>query len=111
MIQLNRLNWRDYVRHANPLATALMARMHVVPRDRRQVKLESLSHLAGLPITNRRKRMLGAFTSIYLPLKPHEETLLREDLERLSPAAREDVMELISEWELRGIEKGHREGA
>lgn len=37
--------------------------MHVAAQDRRQVELASLSHLAGLPITNRRRQMLEAVTS------------------------------------------------
>lgn len=46
VIQLNKLNWRDFLRYDNPLACALMAKMQVAPKDRVQVKLECLRLLA-----------------------------------------------------------------
>jgi hypothetical protein len=107
---LNRLSWRDYVRHANPLAAALMARMQIAPRDRRRVKLESLSYLAGLSLDARRKRMIGAFISTYLRLTPIEEQQLRRDLDTLYPNQREAFMELVSEWEVKGRMEGRTEG-
>jgi len=39
-IQLNRLNWRDYLRQANPVASALMAKMNIASADRPRVMLE-----------------------------------------------------------------------
>lgn len=32
-IQLNRLNWRDFLRQQNPVATALMAKMNIAPTE------------------------------------------------------------------------------
>ncbi len=34
VIQLNRLNWRDYLNNPNPVACALMAKMRIAPEDR-----------------------------------------------------------------------------
>ena len=42
VIQLNRLNWRDFLRHQNPVASALMAKMNIAPEDRPRVKVECL---------------------------------------------------------------------
>jgi hypothetical protein len=42
VIQLNRLNWRDFLRQPNPVASALMAKMGIAAEDRPQVKLECL---------------------------------------------------------------------
>src|SRR5207247_1055203 len=42
VIQLNRLNWRDFARKPNPVAAALMAKMKIAPEDRVKVKLECL---------------------------------------------------------------------
>jgi hypothetical protein len=105
VVQLNRLDWRAYLRHPNPLAAALMARMHIAPRDRRRVKLECLTELAGLPLEPRRKRMIGAFISTYLKLTPTEEQQLQRDLAVLHPNQQEAVMELVSEWEVKGQQK------
>ncbi|HKV39609.1 MAG TPA: flagellar assembly protein H, partial [Blastocatellia bacterium] len=41
-IQLNRLDWRDFVRRENPVASALMAKMDIAPEDRSRVKFECL---------------------------------------------------------------------
>ena len=38
VIQLNRLNWRDFIRQENPVAAALMAKMQIQPEERAQVK-------------------------------------------------------------------------
>lgn len=39
-IQLNRLNWREFLRHPNPVAVALMAKMKFKTSERPRVKLE-----------------------------------------------------------------------
>ena len=38
VIQLNRLNWRDFLDKPNPVASALMAKMDIAPKDRPKVK-------------------------------------------------------------------------
>lgn len=47
-IQLNRLNWRDYLDQANPVAAALMAKMRIAVGDRPKVKAECLRLLITL---------------------------------------------------------------
>lgn len=42
VIQLNRLNWREFVRQPNPIASALMAKMNMAVEERPRVKLECL---------------------------------------------------------------------
>jgi hypothetical protein len=48
VIQLNQLNWRDFVQQANPVASALMAKMNIADSERPKVKLECLRLLATL---------------------------------------------------------------
>jgi len=79
VIQLNQLRWRDYLRHLNPLATALLTRMQVAPRERRAVKAACMVYLMGLPISTKRRRILRQFLEVYLPLQPAEESLLRKN--------------------------------
>jgi hypothetical protein len=45
VIQLNRLNWRDFLRHRNPVAVALMTKMRIEKRDRPRVKLDAHSRV------------------------------------------------------------------
>lgn len=39
VIQLNRLNWREYLQQQNPVASALMAKMNIAPKDRPRVNI------------------------------------------------------------------------
>jgi hypothetical protein len=49
-IQLNRLNWRDYINQQNPVAAALMAKMKIAKKDRPKVKAECLRLLVTLQL-------------------------------------------------------------
>jgi predicted glycosyltransferase len=48
VVQLNRLDWRDFLRQENPVAAALMSKMQIQPQERPQVKAECLRLLATL---------------------------------------------------------------
>lgn len=84
VVQLNQLRWRDYLQHPNPLATALLTRMQVAPHERLAVKAACLAHLIGLPISAKRRRIIGQFLEVYLPLEPRDERLLLEELPDLA---------------------------
>ncbi|NJM07187.1 DUF4351 domain-containing protein [Candidatus Gracilibacteria bacterium] len=100
VVQLNQLRWRDYLDHPNPLATALLARMQVGPRERRAVKAACLAHLVGLPISAKRRRIISQFLEVYLPLDPQEERLLHEQLPELAPYQQEEPMiAIVTSWE------------
>jgi hypothetical protein len=49
-IQLNRLNWRDYLHQKNPVSAALMAKMKIAPADRPKVKAECLRMITTLTL-------------------------------------------------------------
>ncbi|RRR71571.1 MAG: DUF4351 domain-containing protein [Candidatus Viridilinea halotolerans] len=106
----HRLHWRDYLGHTNPLAAALMARMRIARRERWQVKAAALKQMVGLTLNAEQRRMLAAFISIYLPLKPHESAQFDADVATWQPQVKEPVVEFISEWEQKGIEKGIEKG-
>jgi hypothetical protein len=71
-IQLNRLDWRDFVRTPNPVASALMTKMRIAPEDRPRVKLECLRMLATLKLDKARSTLIGAFMTNYLNLTARE---------------------------------------
>ena len=50
VVQLNRLNWRDFLKQKNPVAAALMSKMRIEPQDRPKVKAECLRLLVSLKI-------------------------------------------------------------
>lgn len=51
VLQLNQLEWRDFLQTTNPVAIALMARMHLAATERWRVKAASLRLLAGARLT------------------------------------------------------------
>lgn len=109
VVQLNRLNWRDFMRQPNPVASALMARMRVAPEDRPRVKLECLRLLTTLTLTPAKMKLIGGFVERYLELGRVGERRFRRSLEKVVPAEKEQVMEVLAVWESQGIVKGKQE--
>jgi predicted transposase YdaD len=106
VIQLNRLNWRDYLRNPNPVAAALMTKMRIAPEDRPRVKLECLRMLATLKLDRARATLITTFMDSYLKLTTAEAIAYNRQLETIEPKEREEVMQLTNEW----IEQGKIEG-
>ena len=110
VIQLNRLNWRDYVRHPNPVASALMAKMRIAPEERPFVKVECLRLLATLGLDRARMQLIAGFVDTYLRLSAEEEQIVLRETQRYGLTEQEDVMEIVTSWEERGIQKGLEQG-
>jgi hypothetical protein len=66
VIQLNRLNWRDFLNHPNPVASALMAKMRMKWEERRQVKRECLRLMLTLKLNPAKMQMTAGFVSTQL---------------------------------------------
>ena len=66
VVQLNRLNWRDYMRHKNPAAAALMAKMSIQPDERARVKLQILRLLATMRLDRQKMDLIAGFMETYL---------------------------------------------
>jgi len=109
-IQLNRLNWRDYVNQPNPIASALMAKMKMLPKERPLVKLECLRLLASLKLNPARSKLIGGFIDSYLNLTAREIKQYEREFAKWEPEERKATVELISSWEQRGIDKGRELG-
>jgi Putative transposase, YhgA-like len=67
-IQLNRLNWRDFLNQQNPVAAALISKMRIDEADRPQVKVECLRLLATLRLDPARTQLISGFVDTYLRL-------------------------------------------
>jgi predicted transposase YdaD len=109
-IQLNRLNWRDFLNQLNPVAAALMSKMRIAEADRPKVKAECLRLLATLRLDPARTKLISGFVDTYLRLNQREEEVFQEELGRIEPTEREGVMEIVTSWMERGIEQGKHEG-
>ena len=110
VIQLNRLSWRDYVKHANPVAGALMAKMNIAPNERAKVKLECLRLLVTLKLDPARMQMISGFVDTYLELNRAEMQQFTSELAKEQPAQQEKVMQITGNWMREGWEKGLLEG-
>lgn len=109
-IQLNRLNWRDYLARENPIASALMSRMGFTKEERVQVKKECLRMIVRLRLDPARTKLLSGFVDTYLQLRAEERKKLNAEMQKLPPKEREQVMELTTSWKEEGIQIGLQQG-
>lgn len=106
-IQLNRLDWKDFLTHSNPIAAALMAKMEIDPADRPRVKVECLRMIANLKLDRARTFLISGFIDNYLRLNPVEEQQFQVEVDKIKlPQERENVMEITTSWMEQGIVTG-----
>jgi predicted transposase/invertase (TIGR01784 family) len=107
-IQLNRMNWQDYLNRHNPVAAALMAKMRIAPEDRPKVKAECLRLLVSLKLDPARTFLVSKFVDTYLRLDGVEEQTFRAEVDKMEISQKEEIMQVTTSWEEKGIEKGQR---
>ena len=110
VIQLNQLNWRDYLTRDNAAASALMARMGIETTDRVTAKKECLRMIARLKLDPARTQLLGGFVDSYIRLLEAERKKLEAEMQKLPLKERKGVMEIITSWEKEGLKKGVQQG-
>ncbi len=110
VLQLNRLNWRDFLNQRNPIASALMAKMQIAPEDRPKVKAECLRLLVTLKLDPAKMQLISGFIDIYLTLDEAEEQIFQTELGTIESDKREQVMQIVTSWMRTGIEQGRQEG-
>jgi hypothetical protein len=108
VIQLNRLDWRDFLQHQNPVASALMAKMKMKREERRQVKVECLRLALTLRLNPAKMQMLAGFVNTYLKLSETEEQWVLNQVTDLIPKGAN--MEWITPWHSQGMREGRKEG-
>jgi predicted transposase YdaD len=109
-IQLNRLNWRDYIDRPNPVAAALMSKMKIAKRDRPKVKVECLRLLVTLKLDPAKTRLISKFVDTYLRLNDGEEKTFQTELDKIGTIQKEAIMQVTTSWEEKGIETGIERG-
>jgi hypothetical protein len=107
-IQLNRLDWRDFIDRPNPVAAALMSKMNIAKQDRPKVKAECLRLLVTLKLDPAKSRLISKFVDTYLRLNQSEEKTFQTEIATMSIAQKEEIMEVTTSWEEKGIEKERR---
>jgi hypothetical protein len=109
IVQLNRLHWRDFLQQKNPVAAALMAKMKIDQRDRPQVKAECLRLLVTLQLDPARMQLISGFVDTYLRLSSGEEAIFQSELGKMELQEQEQIMQLTTSWEQKGILRGRQE--
>jgi hypothetical protein len=111
-IELNRLNWRDFLKLKNPVAAALMSKMKIEPQERVKVKVECLRTIARLKLDPARVAILSGFVDSYLRLNSQEETEFSAEIAKMDKGTdKEKVMEIVTSWMERGLEQGEQKEA
>ena len=110
VIQLNRLQWRDFLNSPNPIASALMAKMAIAPEDRPKVKAECLRLLVSLKLNPAKMQLISGFVDTYLLLNPEEELQFNQELSTFIESTQEEVMQLTTSWMRQGLEQGLEQG-
>jgi hypothetical protein len=110
VIQLNRLNWRDYLTNPNPAAAALMSKMRIAPEDRPRVKLECLRLILTLRLDEARSQLIAGFVRSYLKLNREEIVSFEREMRGMPVEEREEMIVITDEWTERGIERGIERG-
>ncbi|MFC0297657.1 Rpn family recombination-promoting nuclease/putative transposase [Geobacillus jurassicus] len=109
-VELRKLPWREYIRHDNPVAAALLSKMGYNEDEKVEVKKEFLRMLVRLELDEAKQRLLFGFFETYLRLSEEEETKLRNEVSQMETKEAKQVMELIISYEQRGMEKGIQQG-
>ena len=106
VVQLNQLNWRDFLNQRNPIASALMTKMQIAPEDRPQVKAECLRLLVTLKLDPAKMQLISGFIDTYLSLNEAEEQAFRDEIGTIESEEREEVMQIVTSWMRTGIQQG-----
>jgi Domain of unknown function (DUF4351) len=111
-IQLNQLNWRDFLKQKNPVAAALMSKMKIEKNDRAKVKVECLRAIATLKLDPARVSILSGFVDTYLNLNQSEVVEFEREVASIKKETeKEQVMQIVTSWMEQGIEQGEQKEA
>lgn len=110
-IQLNQLNWRDFLKQKNPVAAALMSKMKIEKKERAKVKVECLRAIATLKLDPARVSILSGFVDTYLNLNNLEVVEFEREVASIKKETeKEQVMQIVTSWMEQGIEQGIEQG-
>ncbi|MBX3168314.1 MAG: flagellar assembly protein H [Candidatus Eremiobacteraeota bacterium] len=109
-LELPRLDWRAFVEQANPVASALMARMRIRKQDRPRVKLQCLRLLASLRLEPSKSALISHFVDSYLQLEADEVRVFEKILETIPEGEQGGIMRITTSWKEEGRVEGLQEG-
>jgi hypothetical protein len=110
MLELRKMDWRDYIYSNNPIAAALISKMGYTDKERVQVKKEFLRMLVKMEINPARMELINGFFETYLRLTEREEVELMEEIKQLNPEESKQILKLPNSWMEKGLKKGLEKG-
>jgi len=110
VIQLNRLNWRDFLKRKNPVAAALMAKMRIEPQERAKVKAECLRLMVSLKLNPAKMQLISGFVDSYLRLSAPEKVIFQSELSKMKLEEKEQIMAITTSWKEEGLLEGQKQG-
>ena len=102
VVQLNRLDWRNFLKQKNPVAAALMAKMRIDKGDRPKVKAECLRLLVSLQLNPAKMQLISGFVDSYLSLNSSEKVIFQSELGNMELEKREQIMQITTSWKEEG---------
>jgi hypothetical protein len=109
IIQLNRLDWRHFLKQKNPIAAAFMSKMKIDKSDRPTVKAQCLRLLVTLNLDPAKMQLISGFVDTYLRLNSQEETIFQFELGTMGIREQEQIMQITTSWKEQGIVEGKLE--
>ena len=106
IVQLNRLDWHDFLKQKNPIAAALMAKMKIALGDRPKVKAQCLRLMVTLKLDPAKMQLISGFVDTYLRLNSAEEAIFQSELSRMKLEEQKRIMQITTSWK----EEGRLEG-
>ena len=83
-----------------------MSKMKIAKTDRPKVKAECLRLLVTLKLDPAKSRLISKFVDSYLRLDVKEEQMFRAEIDRMGINQKEEIMQTMTSWEEKGMEKG-----
>ncbi|MFK7693274.1 Rpn family recombination-promoting nuclease/putative transposase [Paenibacillus sp. HJGM_3] len=109
-LELQKCNWRQYVRRDNPVAAALLSMMGYTEDEKVQVKLEFLRMLVRMELDPARMHLITGFFDTYLKLNDREKLMLKEEIRMLDRQEESLLAKLQTQWEIDAKIEGKLEG-
>jgi hypothetical protein len=110
IVQLNRLDWRNFLQQKNPVSAALMAKMKIDPKDRPTVKAQCLRLMVTLSLDPAKMQLISGFVDTYLRLSSTEEAIFQSELGTMETREQEQIMQITTSWKEEGRVEGCAEG-
>ncbi|WP_407272722.1 hypothetical protein [Radiobacillus sp. PE A8.2] len=110
MLELRKINWRNYIESNNPFAAALLSKMGYTEKEKVQVKKEFLRMIVKLEINPAKSELINGFFESYLSLNEKEEEQLMKEIKELGPQEAEPILKLPNSWRDKGLREGREQG-